>query len=154
VAEISVPRLTAIAAQEGWAPRQETAPNRTADRLASPVLSTALAAVEAALREPDLARNEFARLLDRAMALAAADALAGAPGVERTAQTLTRLAGVLKAMPDDAPPAGSRVIHPGEPVDHFPDANDLIEEIARRFEQFSEEHIDPRILTILAETVR
>jgi hypothetical protein len=68
------------------------------------------------------------------MALTAAEALAGAAGLEPTAQTLTRLAGAAKSMPDATPPTPSpgRVIDPNEPMP-FPDANELIEEIARRF---------------------
>ena len=41
----------------------------------------------------------------------------------------------------------------GGDTDDFPDANDLIEEIARRFEADANEFLDPRILQILAETV-
>jgi hypothetical protein len=51
-----------------------------------------------------------------------------------------------------APPPPGRIIHPGEPV-HFPDANELIEEIACHFAQQANELLDPGILAIIAETV-
>jgi len=150
LARCSVSQLNRIAAQEGWK-RGDTAGN---PQRAKRELSEALAAVEAGLRQPDLARRDFRRLLDRAMALTAAEALAGAAGLELTAQTLTRLAGAAKSMPDDMPPPAppGRVIDSNEPMP-FPDANELIEEIARRFEQDANDYLDPRILAILAETI-
>jgi hypothetical protein len=150
LARCSVSQLNRIAAQEAWRRGDTPANLRPGKR----ELSEALAAVEAGLRQPDLARRDFRRLLDRAMALTAAEALAGATGLEPTTQTLTRLAGAAKSMPDDTPPTPSpgRVIDPNEPMP-FPDANELIEEIARRFEQDANDYLDPRILAILAETI-
>jgi hypothetical protein len=148
LARCSVAQFDKIAAHEGWTRGGAAA---AIPAPANPALREALAAVETALRDPDLARQEFLRLLDRALALTAAEA----PGVERTAQTLTRLASAAaKTKPDETlpAPASGRLIHPSEPV-HFPDANQLIEEIARRFEQDANDYLDPRILAILAETV-
>jgi hypothetical protein len=150
LARCSVSQLNRIAAKEAWRRGDTPADPQPAKR----ELSEALAAVEAGLRQPDLARRDFRRLLDRAMALTAAEALAGATGLEPTTQTLTRLAGAAKSMPDDPPPTPppGRVIDPNEPMP-FPDANELIEEIARRFEQDAHDYLDPRILAILAETI-
>jgi hypothetical protein len=132
LARCSVSQLNRIAAQEGW---------RRGDTPANPPpakreLSEALAAVEAGLRQPDLAHPQLVRLLDRALALTAAESLAGTPGLEQTAQTLVRIAGtVAKNKPVPASPMPPGRFHGDEPAD-FPDANELIEEIARRFEEF------------------
>jgi hypothetical protein len=150
LARCSPAQLNKIAAHEGWSRGGYGESGKSAD----PALGAALADIEAALRWDDLGRAEFARLIDRAMALTAAEALKGAP-VERTAATLTRLASIAKGLPDDAPAAPALrgdIVRPDEPAD-FPDANELIEEIARRFEQFAEDHLDPRILALVAETI-
>jgi transposase-like protein len=94
-------------------------------------LSEEVAAVEAALRDPDLSRRDLVRLIERAVALTAADVLAtGAARAERRTAALGRLAAIARGMPEDPGPAPA-----GDP-EYFPDANELIEEIARRFEEF------------------
>jgi transposase len=92
-----------------------------------------IAALEAALRDPAVTRAEVMRHLERAIALAAADALAGEAGAERQVVMLGKLAGLIKNLPDAAAPLAHK---DSNALDHFPDANDLIEEIARRFEEF------------------
>jgi hypothetical protein len=130
VARCSLTRLTVIAANEGWTPRRESAAGAAP---ANQPLSAALAEIQAALRDPALARKDLLALLDRSVALTAADALGGDRGAERKVQTITRLASVIKNRRNDA--AGDRDTT-ADAADHFPDANDLIEEIARRFEEF------------------
>jgi hypothetical protein len=99
-----------------------------AKKPAAPPKSDEIAAVEAVLRDPAATRGDVIRALERAIALTGADALGGdAPAGRVTA--LGKLAELARAMPADVAPA------PSDP-DHFPDANELIEEIARRFEEF------------------
>ena len=151
VAGCSTTQINRIVAAEGWTPRRDNADERRAEREPSP----ALAEIQAALRDPALTRTDALRLIERAAALTASDALAGDPRAERTVQTLSHLAGLVKGLPETpAAAASGTIIHPGDAPDHFPDANDLIEEIARRFEAFSEEWMDPRILAAVAASVR
>jgi hypothetical protein len=96
LARCSVAQLDKIAAHEGWTRDGATGKPPPIN----PALSEASAAVETALCDPDLASPDFMRLLDRALALTAAAALAGAPDVERTAQTLTRIASVASKICD------------------------------------------------------
>lgn len=147
----TVTRLTVIAANEGWMPRRESAARAaSADKPAG----AAIADTQAALRDPALGRTDLVKQLERAIALAAADALGGDRDAERTVQTLTRLAALVRNLPDDAvaPPARKDTYAP-DPIDHFPDANDLIEEIARRIEADANEWLDPRILAAVATAV-
>lgn len=99
-----------------------------------PPMSDEIAAIEAALRDPALSRRELVRLINRGIALTAADVLAtGAAGAERRSAALGSLAAIARSMPEEPAPACS-CGGDGEP---FPDANELIEEITRRFEEFA-----------------
>jgi hypothetical protein len=134
VAGCSVPWITKTAAFEKWTSRRESAASR---RGTARALSAAIAEIQAGLRDPGLGRRDLIRLIERATVLAAADALGGDRESERNAHTLTRLAALVRNLPEEAaaPPA-QKDTHAPDPVDDFPDANDLIEEIARRFEEF------------------
>ena len=109
-----------------------------------------IAAVMAALRDPAIGRGDAIRGMERAITLTAADALAGGEArLGRQADMLGKLAGLIKSLPEDAA-APQRI---ADCEDHFPDANDLIEEIARRLEDFSDEWLDPRVLAAVAAAV-
>jgi hypothetical protein len=149
VAECSIPWITKTAALKGWTPRKESAARGTAP---PKPLGAALAEIQAALRDPTLTRGDVVKLLERAVPLAAADALGGDRDAERNVQTLTRLAALVKSLPDTAAPPAREEAH-ADPADYFPDANDLIEEIARRFEAFGNDLLHPRVLAAVAETV-
>jgi hypothetical protein len=113
-------------------------------------VSDEVAAVEAALLDPNLTRRDLVRSIERALALTAADVLAtGAAGAERRTAALGRLAAIARGLPEDPVLLAAG----GGDADPFPDANELIEEIARRFEAFGNELLDPRILKAIAETV-
>jgi len=132
LARCSVSQFNKTPAQEGWRRGDIDGAPQPAKR----ELSEALAALEAGLRQPDLAHAELVRLLDRALALTAAEALLGTPGLEQTSQILMRIAGTIaKNRPVAVPPSPPGRLSGNEPAD-FPDANELIEEIARRFEEF------------------
>jgi hypothetical protein len=115
-------------------------------------LNGEIAAIVAALREPAIDRGDAIRQMERAIALSAADALAGGDArLGRRVDMLGKLVGFAKSLPEDA--AARRRDADADSADHFPDANDLIEEIARRFEDFSDERLDPRVLAAVAATV-
>ncbi len=135
-------------AQDGkWMARRSGAghelPSPSADELAH---------IAAALRDPAATRGDVVRLIERAAALAVADAITtGEPRCEQRAIALGKYAAIVKNLPERR-----LVLAPGDALDgpaHFPDANELIEEIARRIEASANELLDPRILAILAETV-
>jgi hypothetical protein len=150
VAGCSSGRLAHIAAEQGWAPR----PASPAQALpADKPVSAAIAAIQAALRDPALTRADLVRQLERTIALAAADALGGDRDAERNTRTLAQLAALVRNLPEEiAAPLACKDIHAPDPVDHFPEANDLIEEIARRFEEFGNDLLHPRVLAAIAET--
>ena len=133
VAGCSLTQINRIAATEGWTSRRNHAGSlRGPDREPS----AAIAEIQTALCDPALTRENAVRQIERAVALTAADALAGEPHAARTVQTLARLADLVKSLPEEA--AGRGIAHPGDEEGYFPDANELIEEIVRRFEAFCE----------------
>jgi hypothetical protein len=150
LAGCSVSLLSHNAAQQEWRPRRQT---RRAERASAPQLaSPEVAALEAALRDPNTSRSDHVRILERLTALTAADMIAtGEPPREAWTSTLNRLTAVLKSLPADVAAPPHRNTH--APEDHFPDANDLIEEIARRVEAMGNEWLHPRVLAALAETI-
>ena len=118
----------------------------------APPLSDELAAIEAALRDPAAGRCEVVRLVTRAAALTAADVLVNPDArAERRTAMIGKLVAYVNKMREDAAPAHKDFnVDSG---DHFPDANDLIEEIARRIEADANEWLDPRILAAIAAAV-
>ena len=146
----STSRLRQVAAEEGW-----VRPRGAARAPSGSPPDPRLAEIEAALRAPIIGSGDLWRLIQQALAIVTADALAGRDpqAAEALMQHLAKAAAIAKAIPETAAPPIHTDDH-AHPADHFPDANDLIEEIARRFEAFSEEWMDPRILEAVAATVR
>ncbi|HEX8168676.1 MAG TPA: hypothetical protein VF601_23185 [Beijerinckiaceae bacterium] len=96
-----------------------------------------LADLHAALVSPDLRKAEAAPLLVRAAAALGAEALVRPDAqVERTAQALARLALRVAALPDEGPYAGAGADDRYRGPATFDEANELLEEIARRYEAF------------------
>jgi hypothetical protein len=134
-------RVHQMAQMGGWTARRSAAagePSASSDELA---------AIAGALRDPAASRSELLHLIERAAALAVADAIMGGDArSEQRAIALGKYAALVKNLPERR-----AVLTPGhgyadEGAPHFPDENELIEEIARRFEALSNEFLDPRIL--------
>ena len=95
-----------------------------------------IAEIASALRDPASTRGDLVALIERAVALAVADAItSGDPRCERQAVALGRYAAIVKTLPERRA-ASAREDSDADCDDDFPDANELIEEIARRFEEF------------------
>jgi hypothetical protein len=106
----------------------------------------------ATLRDPATGRRETVSLMERAGALIAANALtSGDARAGRRVDMLAKLVAHVNNRRDDAAPA--RESGAADPADHFPDANDLIEEIARRVEAAGSEWLDPPVLAAVAALV-
>jgi hypothetical protein len=150
VAGCSTTQINRLAAAEGWTPRRDNPDERRAEREPSP----AFAEIQAALRDPALTRTDALRLIERRRAHGLRRPGGGwAGGAHRAHPVPSRR--------HRQRPAGgarrrlARHDHPSRRrAGSFPGRHDLIEEIARRFEAFSEEWIDPRILAAVAATVR
>ena len=110
------------------------------------------AAIEASLRDPATGWPEALRLVRRAAALTAVDVLANPDArAERRTAMIGKLVAHVNKLREDEMPAHKDIN--ADSGDHFPDANDLIEEIARRIEAYANEWLDPRILAAIAAAV-
>jgi transposase-like protein len=108
-----------------------------ASKTASSPSRDELAAIEAALRDPATARPDMIRHIERLIALAAADAVAtGDARPERSLASYARLVALVKSLPEPPAAPAHKDTDALDDADPFPDANDLIAEIARRFEEF------------------
>jgi hypothetical protein len=150
VANCSITYIDAIAKTKGWLRRKESAA-RSEPPPKPP--SADLAASQAALRDPALGREERLKLIEQAAALVAADALGGDRDAEWTVQTLTRAAALIRTQREDVAAPPHKDNDAPDSADCFPDANDLIEEIARRIEADCNAWLDPRILAAVAAAV-
>jgi hypothetical protein len=93
------------------------------------------------LRDPATGRRDLIRCIERLIALAAADAVAsGDARPERSTAYFGKLIALAQSLPDEPAAPLDKDAHARHDARHdadpFPDANDLIEEIARRFEEF------------------
>jgi len=125
---------------------------RPGDHAAGEPVSDEIAAMVSVLRDPTTGRGEAVALMERAGALIAADVLTSGDGrAGRRVDMLGKLVAHVNNLRGDAAPAKDS--DAAGPADHFPDANDLIEEIARRLEAAGDEWLDPRVLAAVAATV-
>jgi hypothetical protein len=125
--------LRMIAREKGWA----RAPAPAEDKPVT--LRPEIAAIETALLRDPLERAELIPLVERATAIAAADALTGRdPGAEERLAWLARAASIVKSLPArEARPAAEDRYHPdGIAPFSFIETERLIEDIALRFEEF------------------
>ncbi len=102
-----------------------------------------VAALREALASGGSGRRELVRLAERALAVAAADALADRDlPPDRRARTMALIVASIRALPDDAPAAGVLSHDPDTPGPASVDENDVLEELARRIEALGERRED------------
>jgi hypothetical protein len=129
-------RIYQFATEHGW----RRASRQARDAQAPPVAARPeIAAIETALLSDPLERAELIPLVERATAIAAADALTGRdPRAEERLAWLARAAAIVKSLPArEARTAAEDLCHPdGIAPFSFIETDRLIEEIAQRFEEF------------------